>query len=69
MSEPADDLLQTMIVTLRGLQEKSAAIGRANLEFLIELARKEAEDELNTSRAQADLRATLERSSIVGAWH
>lgn len=68
MTEQPEDLLQNMITALQGLQEKSVALGRANLACLIDLARSEAEDELNTSREMAGMRHSLKGSSIVGAW-
>ncbi len=63
MDVPRTDFLPTVIGILEQLRASSAENGAANLAFLLDLAKTEAEDELRTAKAQADLRATLKETS------
>ncbi len=61
-TSPAE-FLPELIGLLERLTATSAEIGATNLAFLLDLAKTEAEDELRTGQAQADLRTTLKETS------
>ena len=63
MDMPQTDFLPTVIGILERLSATSAENGAANLAFLIDLAKTEAEDELRTAQAQAEIRTTLKETS------
>lgn len=66
---PDDNFLPTMIGILEQLHEKSHARGSAMLSFLLDLARTEAEDELKTLVAEAELRSAYRVGGAAPAWH
>jgi hypothetical protein len=63
MDMPRTDFLPNLIGILAQLSATSAENGASNLAFLLELAKTEAEDELRTAQAQADIRTTLKETS------
>lgn len=66
---PEDNFLPTVIGILEQLHAKSSARGAAMLTFLLDLARTEAEDELKTAIAEANLRSAYRVGGANPAWH
>jgi len=63
METSPTEFLPKLIGILENLSAASAEIGAANLAFLLDLAKTEAEDELRTGQAQAEIRTTLKETS------
>lgn len=69
MDKPDGSFLPTIIGILEGLRARSVEQGAANLAFLLDLAKAEAQDELRHADLEARLRTKLKETSTVGAWH
>ena len=68
MDIPQSEFLPTVIGILGELHQSTAERGQATLSLLIDLAKTEAEDALRQAGVDAEMRATLRGTSIVGAW-
>ena len=62
------EFLPAVIGILDRLGQSTAERGQATLSLLIDLAKTEAEDALQQSALDADMRATIRKTSTVGAW-
>ena len=67
MDNRQTDFLPKVIGILERLSATSSERGAANLAFLIDLAKTEAEDELRTAKARAEIRTTLKETSCATA--